>query len=145
MNKEKELIWRPEMGVSRLRFLEKGPRIKAMQKMFLIIQRMVLVFGFLVSLAPYFACQQEPAPMKACSMCHMEHPMSCCHHSKPTDPLCQMVNQPAVTLSSVNPSIVATTVTAKRIFQPPFLSVFKAAPVVQVVESPPRSSPVLRI
>ncbi len=116
-----------------------------MQKLILIIQRMVLVFGFLVSLVPCYACQQESTPMKACSMCHMELPMSCCHHSKPTDPLCQIVNQPAVTLSSVNPSIAATTVTAKRIFQPPYLPIFKAAPVIQIVESPPRSSPVLRI
>ena len=116
-----------------------------MQKLFRMVHRLVLVMGFLASLAPCYACQQEPTPMKSCPMCDMGHSMSCCHHSKSMDRLCNFNDRTTVVPSSVHPPVVAASVAAAKVFWPPFLRLAKVAQVVQVVESPPRSSPVLRI
>jgi len=116
-----------------------------MRNLFSILHRMVLVVGVLVALSPCSVCQQATPAMKTCSMTHMTGSMKCCHQSKPMSPLCKIMNQSTVTPASVHAPVVTTTVAAVRIFQPPVLLAVNLSVVVPSFDSPPRSSPVLRI
>ncbi len=116
-----------------------------MEKFFSIIRRSLLVLGVLLVLSPCDACQQLSPSVTVCSMRHMTTPMNCCHSSKPMNPMCKVMNQSTVTPSVVHLPVVASSMVTTKVFQPRFLFAVRFSVVPAVVESPPRSSAVLRI
>ena len=72
-----------------------------MQKILILLNRMVLITGVLVALTPCGVCQKGAAST-AMAHCTMGHKAghNCCH-SKKASPLCQVMDQSSVSVSSV--------------------------------------------
>ena len=86
-----------------------------MKKIFLALNRLVLVAGVLVALTPCGFChastQVSSSKMKACAMGSMGG-MKCCHSSKAKSqsPLCKTMNQSSVVSTLHGPNLAAVPV-----------------------------------
>ncbi len=116
-----------------------------MNKLFSILNRTVLVMGLLVALTPCGLCHGPAmSQTSACPMAHMGN-MKCCQGHQAHNPLCKIMDQSTVSLSMAQAPAAAPAVVMGKVYQPSFLTAAPVDVILTVVESPPRSSPVLRI
>ena len=110
-----------------------------MRKTLILIHRIVLILGVLVALTPCGVCHKAEAAPTAMPHCTMKHSAGhdCCH-AKKASPLCQVMDQSSVPLSSVH---VDNAVVQTASIELPALKVPQAAVFSSSVLS---SSPPLR-
>jgi hypothetical protein len=101
--------------------------------------------GLLLALTPCGLCHASSMSQSStCSMAHMGN-MKCCQNHKSHSLLCQVMDQSTLSPSIAQVPVPVSAVGLAKVFHPLLIVAVPQLLVVPAYETPPRSSPILRI